>query len=87
VGRRPSDKIEFIFIQIKENGIANHIAIMAAGNKLLGLVDFEIFKAIDAKIGEQLESVGALHVEVRHVVRLVEESTGFLPGPLFISPI
>jgi hypothetical protein len=85
-GRAP-DKIEFIFIQIKENRIANHVAIMVTRNKLLGLIDFEIFKAIDAKIGEQFESLRALHVKVGHVVRLVEESAGFLPCPLFISPI
>ena len=85
-GRAP-DEIESIFTQIKEDRVANHIAVMVTCNKLLGLIDFEVFKAIDAKIGEQFESVRALHIKIRHVVRLVEKSAGFLPCTLFISPV
>ena len=39
-GRTPNE-IEPIFIQIKKNCIANHISIVVAGDKLLGLIDFE----------------------------------------------
>ena len=81
------DKIESIFIEIKEDRIANHIAIMVARNKLLGLIDFEVLKAIDAEIGEQFEGVRTVHIKIGHVVRLVEKSAGFLPCTLFISPV
>jgi hypothetical protein len=85
-GRAP-DEIESIFTQIKEDRVANHIAVMVTCNKLLGLVDFEILKSIDAQIGEQFEGFRTLHVKIRHVVRLVEKGAGFLPCTLFISPV
>jgi hypothetical protein len=60
---------------------------MVTGNKLLGLIDFEILKAIYGKVGEQFEGIGALDIKIGHVVRLVEKSAGFLPGALFVSPV
>jgi hypothetical protein len=85
-GRTPHE-VEFIFVEIKENRITNHIAVMIARHKLLGLIDLEVLKAVDGEIGEQFESVGTLHIKIRHVVRLVEESAGLLPCALFIPPI
>jgi hypothetical protein len=85
-GRTP-DEVESIFIEVKENRVTNDVAAMVARNKLLGLIDFEVFEAIDSEIGEQFEGVRTLHVEIGHVVRLVEKRTGFLPCTLFISPV
>ena len=85
-GRTP-DEIEFILVQIKENRIANHVSIMIAGDKLLGLIDLEILEAIDTQIGEQFERIGTLDIEIGHVVGLVEKSAGFPPGTLFVSPV
>jgi hypothetical protein len=85
-GRTP-DEVEFIFVEIKEDRVTNHIAIMVTRNELLGLIDFEVFKAIDSEIGEQFEGVRTLYIQIGHMVGLVEKSAGFLPCTLFISPI
>jgi len=44
---------------------------MVTRNKLLGLIDFKILKAIYTKIGEQFECIGALNIKIRHMVRQV----------------
>jgi hypothetical protein len=85
--RRATDEIEFIFVKMKEYGIANYISIAVAGNKLLGLIDFEILKAIDAKIGKYFQCVRALDIKIGHMVRLIEKSAGLPPGALLISPV
>jgi hypothetical protein len=85
-GRTPHE-VESIFIEIKENRIANHIAIMVTRNELLGLIDFEVFEAIDTQIREQFEGVRTLHVKIGHVVGLVEKRAGLLPRTLLISPV
>jgi hypothetical protein len=72
---------------MKEDRIANHVSIRIACHKLLGLIDFEIPKGIHAEIGKHLEGVGALHVQVSHMVRLIEKRAGFPPGTLLISPV
>ena len=66
-GRAP-DEIESIWIQIKQNRVANHVSVMVTRDELFGLIDFEIFKAIDAKVREQFERVRPFDIEVGHVV-------------------
>src|SRR5262245_49771624 len=56
--RRPSDKIEFIVVEIEENGIADNVAVLVARNKLLRLIDFEILEAVYAKVGKQFKRFG-----------------------------
>ncbi len=85
-GRAP-DEIESILIEMEENRITNHISIMVTRNKLLGLIDFEILKAIHTKIREQFECVRALNIKICHMVGQVEKSAGLPPGTLFISPV
>ena len=60
---------------------------MVTRDELFGLIDFEIFKAIDAKVREQFERVRPFDIEVGHVVWLVEKRTRLPPGTLFISPV
>ena len=73
-GGRTADQIEFVLVEIKENRVADHVAVVVARDELLRLIDLEILEAVDAEIGEHLERVGALDVEIRHVVRLVEQA-------------
>src|SRR4029077_1373722 len=72
-GRAPYETEEIV-VEVEENGIADDIAVVVAGDELLGLVDGKIVKAVDGKIRQQPERVGSLDVEIRHVVRLVEET-------------
>ncbi len=60
---------------------------MVTRNKLLRLIDFEIFKAIYTEIREQFECIRALNMKICHMVRLVQKSAGLPPGALFISPV
>src|SRR5215470_6139315 len=87
MSRRTSHQTQQVFVEIKQNGITNDITTWVAGHKLLCLIDSEIFETIYSTVGKQLECIGAFHVEVRHVVRLVEKSASFAPGSLFISPV
>jgi hypothetical protein len=72
---------------MKEDRITNDISILVARDKLFGLMDSEILKAIDAKIGKHLERVRALNVKICHVVGLIEKGARLPPGSLFISPV
>src|SRR5207245_11122386 len=84
---RSRDKIELVVVQMKENGIANDVAVVVAGNKLLGLIGLESLEAVYTQIRKQLECNRTLDVKISHMVRLIEKSTGVPPRTLFISPV
>jgi hypothetical protein len=69
--------------EIKQDRV--HVAALGARDELLGLMTLKFLKLFTTR-SEHFERVGPLDVEIRHVVRLVEE-TGFAPGPLLVSPI
>ena len=77
---RPPDQIEGILRKMKKDGISDHVAVVVAGDELLGLVDGKVPDAVDAEVRQQLECLGTLDVHVGHVVRLVEQHGGLLPG-------
>ncbi len=85
--RCAADEYEFVLFQVKQNPVSNDKSIVAAGNKLLGLVDAEIRKGIDRKIRDHLESIRAFNVDVDHVVRLIEKYAGLTPGFLFVPQL
>ena len=87
VCRRAPDETEQLVVEVEENGIADDMAVVVAGDELLGLVDGKIVKAVDGKVREQSERVGSLDVEIRHVVRLVEETRCLAPGALLVAPV
>jgi hypothetical protein len=60
---------------------------VVAGYELLSLIDAKVLEGVDAEIGENFERVGALDVQIRHVMRLIEQCAGLAPGPLFIPPV
>ena len=51
-GGRAADEIEAVFVEIEENGVADHVAVMAAGDELLGLIHLEILESVYAEVGE-----------------------------------
>src|SRR5687767_10905327 len=77
--RRTSHEIEPVFVQVKQNRVANHISAVITGNELLGLIYFETVEAIDAKVGQQFEGIRTFNIEVRHMVRLIKESARLSP--------
>ena len=84
---RPTDEIEGILGEKEQDRIADHVTVVVAGDELLGLVDGEVPDRVDAEVRQQLERIGTLDVHIGHVVRLVEQHGGFLPGALLVSPV
>ena len=87
VHRRTAHQVEQTVLQPEQNYIPDHVAFGTAGDELFGLVRAEILERVDAQIAEQLERIGALHVHVGHVKRLVEQDARLLPSLLFIPPV
>ena len=86
-GGRASHQVEFVFAEVEQDGVTDDVAVGGAANELLGLVDLEIFEAVDAEVGEYFQGVGSFDVQIGHVVRLIEQRAAVAPGLLLISPI
>src|ERR1700722_5618883 len=71
-GWSASDKSEFILFEAKQNAIANHIAVVAAWNELLGPAGREVGKTVEREMRQHLERVGPFHVLLHHMVRLID---------------
>ena len=87
VNRGPADEQQLIFAKVKEDGVANHMSVVAASDELLRLVDRIILEAVDAGRRHQLDRVRAFDPHVGHVVRLIEQHARLLPRALLIPPI
>src|SRR5262249_4724380 len=55
--RRPAHKIEQVLLEIKQNHIADHVAVVIARNKLLSAARFKPLEAVDSQVGEQPQRV------------------------------
>src|ERR1700733_6137568 len=86
-GWSASDKSELILLEAKQNAVANHIAVVAAWNELLGPAGGEVGKTVEGEMRQQLERVGPLHVLLHHMVRLIEKNAGLPPGSLLVAPV
>ena len=87
VHRRSTHNIERVVIQVKQDDIADHVTVVVTHHELLGLIAREVAESVDAETAQQLEGVRAFNVHVGHVVGLIEQHTGLLPGNLLIAPI
>ena len=85
--RRASDKHQFVRLQVKQDSVANHMAVVTAGSELLGSVDRELFETIEAEMRSHLNRIRTIDVDVRHVVGLVEKNASISPRALFIPPV
>ncbi len=85
--RGAANQVEAVFGEIEQDDIADHMAVVAARDELLGLVDREALEAVDAQVVEQLEGVGPFDQQVGHMIGLVEQDAGLLPGPLLVTPV
>ena len=87
VHRRPADQVEPVLFEVEQDDVADDVAVVIAGDVLLGLVRAEILEGVHAEVLEDLRRVRSLHVHVGHVVRLVEQDAGLPPRALFVSPV
>ncbi len=85
--RRAADQREVVLGEVEQDHVADHVAVRGHRHELLGLVDREVLEAVDRQVLEQREGVGSAHVELDHVVALVEQHRGLGPGALLVAPV
>ena len=86
-GGRAADEVEAVFFEVEEDDVADDVSVRCARHELLGAVRDEAGEAVHAEVVQHGEGVGAGHFQVDHVVRLVEQHAGLLPGALFQAPV
>ena len=85
--RRNADGLVLVLLEVKENVVADDVAVVVDGDELLGHVDRKFRDTIDGKATDQLQRVGAFDVQVGHVMRLVEDDRGAAPRHLLVAPV
>ena len=65
---RSADDVHPKVVQPEQDGVADDVAVVIAGDKLLGLVAAESLVAVDREVGEQAHRVRSLNVQVGHMV-------------------
>ena len=84
---RPADEAEPVRLEMKQDAVADHVAVVVARNELLCLVRREARERVHADVAEELERVGPFDVALHHVVALIEEHAALLPCALLVAPI
>ena len=88
VGRRSAaDEHVLVRREVKQDAVADDVAVVADGHELFGLLGREAFKAVDGEVRQELGGVRAFNEQVHHVVRLVEQHGGLAPRFLFGTPV
>jgi hypothetical protein len=64
--RRDADGLILVLLEVEEDVVANDVAVVVHGYELLGHVDRKIRDAVNGKLADQLERIGAHDVEVGH---------------------
>ena len=72
---------------MKQDAVADHLAVVVARRELLGLVDGEVLEGVGREVRQQLQRIGAFDEQVHHVVRLIEQDAGLGPGALLVAPV
>ena len=85
--RSAADEDEFVRVEVEEDAVPDDVARRRRGHVLLRHVDGEALDAVDRRVRDQLQRVGAPEEEIDHVVRLVVEDCSLPPGPLLATPV
>ena len=83
----PADEVEALVSQREQDDVSDDVPVRAARHEVLGSVAGESVEAVDREVREQPARVRALHCQVVHVVREIEEDAGLLPGSLLVAPV
>ena len=84
---RAADEADHVLLEVEEDRVADHVAVVVDGRELLRLVDAEVLEGVDAGRLEEPDHVRALDGQVGHVVRLVEQRGGVAPRMLLVAPV
>jgi hypothetical protein len=88
IGRRgAADEHELIRALAKHDHVADHMPGGRDRDEVLGTVQVEVRKAVDADVLEERGCVGAFDDQLVHVMSLVEQHGRFAPRDLFVSPV
>ena len=85
--RRPADENEPVPFEMKQDAVADHVAAVAARHILLGPVFGKVREGIDRRVGDELQRIRTLDVDVDHVMGLVEQDAAIAPGALLVAPV
>ena len=85
--RCATDEVELLGREVKQDDVADHVAVGGARHELLGLVDLEVVEGVHAQPRQQGHRVRPLDGQLGHVERLVVEHAGVLPRPLLVAPV
>ncbi len=69
--RGAADEQQLVLVEIEQDAVADDVAVMADRHHLLRLVHLEVVEAVDRGVRDQLQRVGPLDGQFRHVVRLI----------------
>ena len=72
---------------MEEDPVADDMAVGGRRYILLGPVDREVRRAVDGRVGDQLQCVRALNEQIHHMVGLVEQDGRLAPGTLLAPPV
>ena len=86
-GRRNTDGLVLVVLEVEQDVVADHIAVVVDRHELLRHVDREVRDAIDRELADHLQRVTAFDIEVGHVVRLIEQNRSTSPGQLLVAPV
>ena len=87
VRRRAADEADHVLLEVEEDRIADHVAVVVDRRELLRLVDAEVLEGVDAGRLEEPDHVRALDGQVGHVMRLVEQRRRVAPRVLLVAPV
>jgi len=88
VGRRTTaDEHELVLGLAEQDPVADDMAVGSRRYILLGPVDREVRRAVDGRVGDQLQRVRALNEQIHHMVGLVEQDGRLAPGTLLAPPV
>jgi hypothetical protein len=85
--RRNADGLVFVLLEVEEDVVADDVAVVVDGDELLRHVDRKFRDAVDGELADHFQRVGTFDVEIRHVVRLIEQDRGAAPSLLLVAPI
>ena len=85
--RGAADEHERVLGEVEQDAVPDDLPGGRGRDVLLRHVDREALDAVDRRVRDQLQGVGAFEEEVDHVVRLVVEHRGLAPGALLAAPV
>src|SRR5262249_12756573 len=86
-GRRPAHIEQLVLFEMKEDAVADDVAVGRAGSVLLRAIDGERREAVGRRVREELQRVRSFDEHLGHVVGLVEQYAAVTPRTLLFAPV